>query len=117
MLLLQNLNITLLFFFFSPVVINSQNLIPNHSFENYIDFSTSNSDEWHRVQNNDTPDYFNLSNITPSNNIFDKYMGGAQALKVGLKWISIVNFTLSGLTGLHYLMELRVSLILLRACT
>jgi len=57
----------------------SQNLVPNASFEEYVDFNSKKSTEWHKVQETDTPDYFNLNSNRPSNNIFDKYMGGTSA--------------------------------------
>ncbi|HYW96362.1 MAG TPA: OmpA family protein, partial [Bacteroidales bacterium] len=57
----------------------SQNLVPNGSFENYVDFDGKNPSGWHKVQNTDTPDYFNIGVSRPVNNIFGEYLGGASA--------------------------------------
>jgi len=64
------------FYFVNFININAQNLIPNHSFEEYINFDTANYEGWHKAQKSDTPDYFNLSNDRPYNNIFNKFIGG-----------------------------------------
>lgn len=61
-------------FFPSP----SQNLVPNPSFEDFIDFSGKTNSGWHKIQNTDTPDYFNFDRHKPVNNVFDKYIGGTQ---------------------------------------
>lgn len=66
----------LLFYLYLPV--QSQNLVPNPSFEDFVDFAAKTSSGWHKIQNTDTPDYFNLGNQKPYNNIFDKYFGGTQ---------------------------------------
>jgi OmpA-OmpF porin, OOP family len=58
----------------------SQNLVLNSSFEEYINFDTAKYQGWHKAQKSDTPDYFNLSNNNPSNNIFNNYTGGAKPL-------------------------------------
>jgi len=58
--------------------ITSQNLIPNPSFEEFIDFEKSNSQGWHAVQKTDSPDYFNLSTTEPYNNLFNEFMGGTE---------------------------------------
>ena len=54
----------------------SQNLLPNPSFEDFVDFKTDNKSGWHKLQNSDTPDYFNFSKEKSSNNIFNEYIGG-----------------------------------------
>ncbi len=54
---------------------DAQNLVPNPSFENYVDFSKFDDLNWHKVQTTDTPDYFNFSVENPSNSIYNKYMG------------------------------------------
>jgi OmpA-OmpF porin, OOP family len=59
--------------------LQAQNLIPNPSFEDFVDFSGKNNSGWHKIQNSDTPDYFNLDSHKQYNNIFDKYIGGTQA--------------------------------------
>jgi OmpA-OmpF porin, OOP family len=56
--------------------IQSQNLVPNPSFEAFIDFNNAKSTGWHKVQISDTPDYFNLSSSNSFNNIFSDYIGG-----------------------------------------
>ena len=56
----------------------SQNLVPNPSFEDFVDFSGKTNSGWHKIQNTDTPDYFNFDRPKPINNIFDKYIGGTQ---------------------------------------
>lgn len=56
--------------------IQSQNLIPNPSFEDFVDFTEKSIAGWHKIQNTDTPDYFNLDSHKPFNNIFDEYIGG-----------------------------------------
>jgi OmpA-OmpF porin, OOP family len=59
--------------------LQAQNLIPNPSFEDFVDFSGKNNSGWHKIQNSDTPDYFNLDSHNQYNNIFNKYIGGTQA--------------------------------------
>lgn len=66
----------------------SQNLVPNSSFEEFVDFSKTEPGKWHKVQDSDTPDYFNLNGDKPYNNIFDKYTGGASP-KSGFGFIGI----------------------------
>jgi OmpA-OmpF porin, OOP family len=58
---------------------NSQNLVQNSSFEEFVDFSYNNQMLWHKVQDTDTPDYFCLSKSNSFNNIFNKYTGGTNA--------------------------------------
>jgi OOP family OmpA-OmpF porin len=53
----------------------AQNLVINSSFEEFVDFSIVDISKWHRVQESDTPDYFNFSAVNPHNNIYNKYMG------------------------------------------
>jgi OOP family OmpA-OmpF porin len=55
--------------------IMSQNLVPNSSFEDFIDFNTTNKTGWHKVQGTDTPDYFNLSDYS-HRKVFEDYIGG-----------------------------------------
>lgn len=54
----------------------SQNLVPNPSFENVVYFDSVNNTNWHRVQKNDTPEYFNFNPNHAHNNIFSEYCGG-----------------------------------------
>lgn len=64
----------LLLCLFPPL--QSQNLVPNPSFEDIVDFTGKTHSGWHKIQNTDTPDYFNFDGPKPINNIFDKYIGG-----------------------------------------
>ncbi len=48
--------------FFSNEFVSSQNLVPNPSFEEEIDFSIVHSGNWSKCLKNDTPDYFIVSN-------------------------------------------------------
>jgi OmpA-OmpF porin, OOP family len=57
----------------SPLL--SQNLVPNSSFEDFIDFNITNDTGWHKVQGSDTPDYFNLSDNS-NRKLFKEYLGG-----------------------------------------
>lgn len=54
----------------------SQNLVPNASFEEFIDFNIVKTSGWHKVQISDSPDYFNVGINSSFNNIFGKYTGG-----------------------------------------
>jgi OmpA-OmpF porin, OOP family len=67
-----------LYFIFFCLQNKSQNLVPNPSFEEFISFDTSHNKGWHKVQESDTPDYFNLSNDHPYNNIFKDFLGGTK---------------------------------------
>jgi hypothetical protein len=58
--------------------VQSQNLVPNPSFEDFVDFTGKNISGWHKIQHSDTPDYFNFDERNPFNNIFSEYMGGTQ---------------------------------------
>jgi Outer membrane protein and related peptidoglycan-associated (lipo)proteins len=60
------------------VNVSAQNLVPNPSFEESVNFDTSKYSGWHKAQKTDTPDYFNLSYDKPCNNIFDKFIGGVK---------------------------------------
>lgn len=60
---------------FNVPVVLSQNLVPNSSFEELIDFTIKNDSGWHKVQGSDTPDYFNLSDYS-HRKVFDDYLGG-----------------------------------------
>ena len=53
----------------------SQNLVPNPSFEEFIDFNITDDSNWHKVQGTDTPDYFNLSDNS-NQKLFKEYLGG-----------------------------------------
>ena len=68
--------------------VSSQNLVPNPSFEEFINFENSNSNGWHAVQKTDTPDYFNLSATNPHNNVFSEFIGGT-APKSGNSFVGI----------------------------
>lgn len=57
--------------------VKSQNLVPNPSFEEFIDYRNSKSNNWHSLQETDTPDYFNFSVDSPCNKVFNEYLGGA----------------------------------------
>jgi len=72
----------------------SQNLVPNPSFEENIDFSHPNLKTWHKVQNSDTPDYFNLGAYHPQNNVFKDFMGGTLA-KTGDGFVGIFCYRLN----------------------
>lgn len=72
----RSISLFLLLYQFFPL--QSQNLVPNSSFEDFIDFSVKNNPGWHKIQHSDTPDYFNFDPQKPSNNIFSEYMGGTQ---------------------------------------
>jgi OmpA-OmpF porin, OOP family len=78
---------------FSPSIL-AQNLVPNPSFEELIDFSKVNLNGWHKVQKSDSPDYFNLGITHPVNNIFDEYIGGTIA-KTGTGFIGIFCYRLN----------------------
>jgi OmpA-OmpF porin, OOP family len=73
--------VTIFCFFFGLVItlnvhlILSQNLVPNSSFEEFIDFNTKKDSGWHKVQGTDTPDYFNLNDYS-HRKVFDDYLGG-----------------------------------------
>ena len=58
--------------------LQSQNLVPNPSFEDFVDFTGKTNSGWHKIQVTDTPDYFNLDGPKPYNNIFARYIGGTQ---------------------------------------
>jgi OmpA-OmpF porin, OOP family len=58
--------------------VQSQNLIPNCSFEEKIDFDTAKIIGWHKVQHSDTPDYFNFYKNT-DDNVFNEFIGGTNA--------------------------------------
>lgn len=58
--------------------LQSQNLVPNPSFEDFVDFTGKSNSGWHKIQNTDTPDYFNLDSHKPYNNVFDEYIGGTR---------------------------------------
>jgi OmpA-OmpF porin, OOP family len=70
--------IVIIFLSFYFLTLKCQNLVPNPSFEEFIDFNNSISSNWHKVQDSDTPDYFDLGNMHSFNNIFEKYQGGIQ---------------------------------------
>ena len=53
----------------------SQNLVPNSSFEEFIDFNKSKKTGWHKVQGSDTPDYFNLSDYSSHKREFNDFIG------------------------------------------
>ena len=60
------------FFMMNLHQIISQNLVPNSSFEEFIDFNKPKKTGWHKVQGSDTPDYFNLSeNSSPKRELYD----------------------------------------------
>ncbi len=45
--------------------IQAQNLVPNPSFEDFVDFTGKTNSGWHKIQNSDTPDYFNFDRHKP----------------------------------------------------
>lgn len=59
----------------TAIPLYSQNLVPNSSFEEFIDFENAKSNGWHKIQISDTPDYFNLGSKNPHNSIFEEYIG------------------------------------------
>ena len=71
----------------------SQNLIPNPSFEDPINFKDTTILGWHRVQDSDTPDYFNFGDNSKKN-IFDTYIGGTKP-KTGAGIIGIFVYRVS----------------------
>ncbi len=78
----------LLLLFLGSLNVLCQNIVPNPSFEEYIDFSHPDLAGWHKVQNSDTPDYFNLGISHPKNNIFHDFLGGTLA-KTGDGFVGI----------------------------
>lgn len=50
-------------------------MVPNPSFEDFIDFNKTNKTGWHKVQSSDTPDYFNLNDYS-QRKVFEDYLGG-----------------------------------------
>jgi OOP family OmpA-OmpF porin len=73
--------VTIFFFFttllikFNVLQIMPQNMVPNPSFEDFIDFNKTNKTGWHKVQSSDTPDYFNLNDYS-QRKVFEDYLGG-----------------------------------------
>ena len=59
------------------IPVQSQNLVPNSSFEDFVDFTGKTTSGWHKIQHTDTPEYFSFGN-KPHNNIFAEYIGGTQ---------------------------------------
>ena len=84
--------------------LKSQNLVPNSSFEEFVDFSSNKSIGWHKVQTSDTPDYFNFSNSDPYNNIYNKYMGNINP-KNGDGFIGIFCYRVSTTRGIQNIRE------------
>jgi OmpA-OmpF porin, OOP family len=74
--------------FFRTADALSQNLVPNPSFEQFVDFTTIIKTGWHKVQLSDSPDYFNLGTEKPSNNVFDTFFGGTKA-KTGVGFVGL----------------------------
>lgn len=69
--------------------LESQNLVQNPSFEEFVDFKTDGVKGcWHKIQSSDTPDYFNLSESNSYNNIFTDFVGGTKP-KSGNSFIGI----------------------------
>jgi len=85
---IRYLRIILIVFLFYNQATLSQNLVPNPSFEEFLDFKTDNKSSWHKLQNSDTPDYFNFGNAESSNNIFNEYIGGTYP-KSGVAFVGI----------------------------
>jgi OmpA-OmpF porin, OOP family len=55
-------------------VVLAQNLVPNPSFEDPIDFNSNEIKGWHKIQISDTPDYFNTGNELNTNKQFEEYI-------------------------------------------
>ncbi|MBN2519310.1 MAG: OmpA family protein [Bacteroidales bacterium] len=55
----------------------AQNLVPNPSFEDRIDFK-SKSGDWFKCLKSDTPDYFYFDSLTKQNHIFETYLGNVK---------------------------------------
>ncbi len=83
---------------------NSQNIVTNSSFEEFIDFSKSDILNWHKVQESDTPDYFNFGEVTPNNNIYNKYMGNIEP-KSGDGFVGIFCYRKSTVRGIKNIRE------------
>ena len=64
---------------FSSQCTNSQVIVPNPSFEDFIDFQNLNNKNWHKVQFSDTPDYFNSVSGYSESLKFDGFIGGTKA--------------------------------------
>lgn len=77
-----------------PIIAVSQNLVTNPSFEEPVNFDIIQFQGWHKVQASDTPDYFDLSNKSPHNNIFDQYIGGIKP-KSGNCFVGIFCFRIN----------------------
>lgn len=70
------LNLSCLIFLASVTAARAQNLVPNASFETALDFGRKDETGWSKLQDNDTPDYFNFNTENPHNKIFEVYRGG-----------------------------------------
>lgn len=70
------LNLSCLIFLALITAAQGQNLVPNASFETELDFSRKDPSGWSKLQDNDSPDYFNYNTENPHNKIFDVYRGG-----------------------------------------
>ena len=82
----------------------SQNLVPNPSFEENIDFNSDNQPGWHKLQGTDTPDYFNFSRGNSTESIFEKYVGGTDP-KTGDGFIGLFCFRVNPQRGIRNVRE------------
>lgn len=99
--------IKLFAFIFSFTIYNngkSQNLVPNPSFEEFVDFSVDSEINWHKVQSSDTPDYFNFNPNSPSNCIFNKYMGNITP-RNGYGFVGIFCYRVSSIRSIRNVRE------------
>lgn len=72
----------------SCTILQGQNLIPNYSFEEIINFRGEKTSGWHKVQFSDTPDYFNINSNYSGHSVYEKYYGGIKP-KTGEGFIGI----------------------------
>lgn len=72
----------------SCTTLQGQNLIPNYSFEEIINFRGEKTSGWHKVQFSDTPDYFNINSNYSGHSAYEKYYGGIKP-KTGEGFIGI----------------------------
>ncbi len=89
----------------SVIPVYAQNLVNNPSFEEFINFASSDNTGWHKVQDSDTPDYFNSENSDGKKNIFNTYTGGAKP-KSGKGFIGIFCYRVQPQRNIRNIREL-----------
>lgn len=82
----------------------SQNIVPNPSFEEYIDFKSEVRSGWHKVQGTDTPDYFNFGKGSSSETIFNEYIGGTSP-KTGEGYVGLFCYRVNLQRGIKNIRE------------